>query len=128
MQQGTAPAPDALAALVAKQATTTSAVPLAAMSPSGALDRGSLSADGTRYAGYEDGVKGKIGIGVEIVATKQVKHIVIFDPRSESTGKGTPSESNMSVRWKDAQTIEYDVLVKKSGNWVKETQTVKIFF
>ena len=107
------------------------AVPLpvsSSVSASGLLDRGSLSADGTKYAGYDSVTKGKIGIGVELTATKQVKHIVIFDTRSEATGKGTPSEADLSVRWKDAKTVEYDLLVKKGSQWVKETQSVKIFF
>lgn len=97
-------------------------------SPSGLLHRGSWNSDVTRYAGYDETTKGKIGIGVEIPATKQVKHIVIFNAVSESTGKGMPEESSMSVRFKDDHTIEYDVLVKKSGQWVKDTQTVQIYF
>ncbi len=98
------------------------------VSPGGLLHRGSWNSDATRYAGYDETTKGKIGIGVEIPATKQVKHIVIFNAFSESTGKGSPQESGMSVRWKDSSTIEYDVLVKKGGTWVKETQTVQIYF
>lgn len=98
------------------------------VSPGGLLHRGSWNSDATRYAGYDETTKGKIGIGVEIPATKQVKHIVIFNAFSESTGKGLPQESDMSVRWKDSSTIEYDVLVKKGGTWVKETQTVQIYF
>ncbi len=103
-------------------------IPVVSMSPSGALDRGSLSVDGTKYAGYDSSTKGKIGIAVEIVGTKQVKHIIIFDTRAESTGSGTPSESALSVRWQDAQTIEYDSLIKKGKEWVKEIRTAKIFF
>lgn len=98
------------------------------VSASGLLERGSLSPDGTKYAGYDVTTKGKIGIGVEILQTKQVKHIVIFNPNTESTGNGTTDESNLSVRWVDSNTIEYDLLVKKGGAWVKEVQTVNIFF
>jgi len=100
----------------------------ATTSPSGALDRGSLSPDGTKFAGYNDTVKGKIGIAVELVSTGKVKYIVLFSPFSESTGKGTPQEGNLSVRWKDNSTIEYDELVKQGSDWVKQTNTVKIYF
>ena len=128
-QQVTRPITDTLATLVAKDSTSTTSLSLnGSVSPSGALDRGSLSADGTKYAGYDSIVKGKIGIGVEIPATKQVKHIVLFDTRSQSTGKGTPFEGMMSARWKDASTIEYDILVRKNGEWKKEVQSTKIFF
>lgn len=97
-------------------------------SPSGALTRGSLSPDGTKYAGYEDVVKGKIGLSVESVDSQKVKRIEIFNPTIESTGAGTQLESSMSVRWKDNQTIEYDVLVKKQGVERKEIRNAKIFF
>ncbi len=99
-----------------------------ATSPSGVLVRGSFSSDGSKYAGYDTSTVGKKGIGVEIVATTRVKHIEIFNPRTESTGAGTLGTS-MSVRWKDANTIEYDVLVKKAdGTQTKETRTTKIYF
>jgi len=101
---------------------------LPSTSPSGALDRGSLSPDGSRYAGYNDTVKGKIGMAVEIIATGKVRYIDIFDPRTDSTGSGTASEAAMSVRWKDASTIEYDVLVTKNGVQTKEARTTKIYF
>lgn len=115
---------------VAVSSTIPQPLPVSApnVSPSGALDRGSLLTDGSRYAGYDDATKGKIGIGVEIAATKQIKHIVIFNPYTESTGKGTMQESTMSVRWKDEKTIEYDILVKKNNEWIKEVQSVKIYF
>jgi hypothetical protein len=116
-------------------ATTTQPAPLlppaptaASLSPSGLLDRGALSDDGSRYAGYDDVTKGHVGVAVEIVATKQVKHIVIFSPFSQSTGKGTPQETDLSVRWKDASTIEYDYLAKQGTSWVKKTDSVKIYF
>lgn len=128
LQEVTTSSPDSVAAVAAQPTATSSLVATAIVSSSGALDRGTMSVDGTRYAGYDDLTKGKIGIGVEIIATKQVKHIVLFDTRSEATGQGTPSEGEMSVRWKDAKTVEYDVLVKKGAEWVKETQSVKIFF
>lgn len=97
-------------------------------SPSGALNRGSLSPDGTKYAGYNDTVKGKIGLAVEIVATKKVKYIEILNTNIESTGAGTAMASTMSVRWVDNSTIEYDVLVTKNGAQVKETRTTRIYF
>ncbi len=130
------PSPEAkdLVAVVAGSLTASTTPAVAAssidslVSPSGLLHRGSWNSDSTRYAGYDETTKGKIGIGVEIPATKQVKHIVIFNAFSESTGKALPQESDMSVRWKDDSTIEYDVLVKKGGAWVKETQTVQIYF
>jgi hypothetical protein len=99
-----------------------------AASPSGVLKRGSLSPDGTKYAGYEETTKGKIGIAVETVSGGRVRYIVIFNPFTESTGAGAPSASEMSVRWVDNQTIEYDVLVTRNGNQTKETEQVRIFF
>jgi len=102
---------------------------MTAHSPSGKLVRGSFSSDGTKYAGYDEVTAGKQGIGVEIVATQQVKHIEIFHPRTESTGAGTSGAFSVAVRWKDAQTIEYDVFVKKAdGTLMKETRTTKIYF
>ncbi len=101
------------------------------MSPSGQLDRGTVSPDGTKYAGYEDVVKGKMGVAVELLnstSTRKIKYIVIFNPYSESTGMNLPQGQEMSVRWKDNSTIEYDVLTKKGSAWVKSTNTVKIFF
>lgn len=121
-------APPVVAPAPAPTTTLPTAPPSASMSPSGALSRGSLSPDGTKYAGYNDTVKGKLGIAVEVLETKRVRYIEIFNAITESTGKGTEFESAMSVRWKDAQTIEYDVLVKKGDSWVKETRTTKIFF
>jgi hypothetical protein len=100
------------------------------VSPSGELHRGAVSPDGTKYAGYEETTKGKIGVAVELLnATegRKIRYIVIFS-LSESTGKGLPQESQMSVRWKSNSTIEYDVLVKKGTSWVKETRTVTIGF
>ncbi len=99
------------------------------MSPTGALDRGMLNADGTRYAGYNDTVKGKIGVAVEIVGESRPKYIVLFNTSLESTGKGTPQESQMSVQWKSPSEIEYNVLVKKAdGTQDIETRTVTIHF
>jgi len=121
-------APPVVAPTPAPTTTLPTAPPSASMSPSGALSRGSLSPDGTKYAGYNDTVKGKLGIAVEILETKKVRYIEIFNAITESTGKGTAFESAMSVRWKDDQVIEYDVLVKKGDGWVKETRTTKIFF
>ena len=99
-------------------------------SPSGALSRGSISPDGSKFAGYEDVKVGKKGIAVELLkdaGARKERYIVIFG-LSESTGIGTPSEKDMSVRWKDAKTIEYDVLVKVKNEWKKETREVQIFF
>ncbi len=100
-------------------------------SPSGALTRGSLSPDGSKFAGYEENKVGKKGVAVEIVTgpeAKKVKYIVIFNVFTESTAATKPEGATMSVRWKDASTIEYDVLTKKGNDWVKGTNTVKIFF
>ena len=113
----------------------TNALPVSepSSSPTGQLDRGMMSPDGSKYAGYEDTVKGKIGIAVEILSlnsttTHKIKYIVIFNPFTQSTGLNSPQGTGMSVRWKDNSTIEYDVLTKKGSSWVKETSTVKIFF
>ncbi|MFH1621004.1 MAG: hypothetical protein ABIB04_02875 [Patescibacteria group bacterium] len=95
---------------------------------SGKLVRGSLSPDGTKYAGYEETEKGKIGIAVEIVATGKIRYIVIFNPNTESTGAGSVLAQNMSVRWVDDKTIEYDLLISKNGGQVKDTERVAIFF
>ena len=98
-------------------------------SPSGLLNRGALSPDGTKYAGYDDTTKGKIGIGVETLADKRIRHIVIFNTKTESSGAQISSQQ-LGVRWIDNQTIEYDVMVLKSGQTapVKETLTTKIYF
>lgn len=100
----------------------------ATASPSGTLTRGSLSPDGTKYAGYDDVTKGKLGIGVEVIGETRIRHVVLFNTKAETSGTGTGSEPMLSVRWLDNQTIEYDVLALKSGTWSKETRTVKIFF
>ncbi|MFZ2803706.1 MAG: hypothetical protein WA001_00625 [Patescibacteria group bacterium] len=97
-------------------------------SPDGLLDRGSLSPDGTKFAGFDDTTAGKIGIAVEVIASQQEKHIVIFNPSSESTGKGMPQEGDLSVRWVDNSHIQYDELIKQDGQWFKQTKTVEIFF
>lgn len=102
-----------------------------ASSPSGILSRGSLSSDGSKFAGYEDVKVGKKGIAVELLkdttSARKERYIVIFNALTESTGVGTAFEKEMSVRWKDAKTIEYDVLVKVKGEWKKETREVQIF-
>lgn len=100
-----------------------------ATSPSGAIVRGSLSPDGTKYAGYDVVTPGKKGVAVEVVGETRIRHIVIFNPSAESSGLGLPEEPTMSVRWLDNQTIEYDVILKKAGG-VQErtTETVKIYF
>ncbi len=97
-------------------------------SPSGKLARGSFSPDGTKYAGYEETTKGKIGIAVEIVSTGKIRYIVIFNPNTESTGAGSVLAEGMSVRWVDNQTIEYDVLINKNSEQIKDTERVAIFF
>ena len=99
------------------------------MSPSGTLDRGALSPDGKRYAGYDDVTKGKLGIGVEILGDARIRHIVLFNPKTETSGAGTAEAATMSVRWTDSDTISYDVLVKAANGTQKvETRTVQIFF
>ncbi len=119
---------------IAKQHTVSSAVYTGALgsstpkSPSGALSRGSLSPDGKKYAGYEDVLSGKLGLSLEMLDTGKLKRLEIFNPLTESTGADTPFDSLMSVRWKDQQTIEYDVLVKRQGVQKKETRNAKIFF
>ncbi|MCC7357735.1 hypothetical protein IT408_04515 [Candidatus Uhrbacteria bacterium] len=101
-------------------------------SPSGILSRGSVSADGSKFAGYEDVKVGKKGVAVELLndttTARKERFIVIFNALTESTGIGTPFEKEMSVRWKDAKTIEYDVLVKVKSEWKKEKREVQIFF
>ena len=94
----------------------------------GILNRGSLSADGSKYAGYDDTTVGKKGIGVQVIGETRVRHIVIFNTKTELSGNGTPSDAGMSVRWKDASTFEYDVLVVKGGTTVKETRESTIYF
>lgn len=91
---------------------------------SGILTRGAFSPDGTKYAGYDDVTKGKLGIGVETLADKRVRRVVLFTA-AESSGAGTTKESLMSVSWKDNSTIMYNVLVNKT---TIETRTVKIGF
>ena len=99
------------------------------MSPSGTLDRGAPSPDGKRYAGYDDVTKGKLGIGVEIMGDPRIRHIVLFNPKTETSGAGTVQAEVMSVRWTNSDTISYDVLVKAaSGTQKVETRTVQIFF
>lgn len=91
-------------------------------SPSGTLVRGTTSPDGTKFAGFNE-VGARRGIAVEILdpkETRKIRYIVLFSP-SESSGT--------SVRWKDAQTVEYDVVLKNSAGTTKtETREVKIFF
>ena len=99
----------------------------ATLSPDGGLDRGSLSPDGTKFAGYEDNIKGKIGVAVETLADKRIRHVVLFSP-SQSTGKGTPYEDQMSVSWKDNSTIVYNVLTTANGKQTITTETVQIGF
>ncbi len=109
--------------------TSTGSAAVLMMSPSGALDRGMMNASGTRYAGYNDTVKGKIGVAVEVKGESRPRYIVIFNPYTESTGKGTSYDSQMSVRWVDDSTIEYDVLVTNADKTQKiETRTVQIYF
>ncbi|MFA4955089.1 MAG: hypothetical protein WC641_07315 [Patescibacteria group bacterium] len=97
------------------------------VSPGGLLHRGSRSPDGTKYAGYDDTTAGKKGIGVEILASGAVKHIVIF-ARSEASGTGTPQATELGVRWKSDSVIQYDVLVTKNGQQTKQTEDVEIYF
>lgn|GEM_PF-1405737 len=109
--------------------STNTTAPVPASAPSAGLSRGSVSPDGTKYAGYEDVKVGKKGLAVELLnltTGRRERYIVIFS-LSESTGIGTAFEKDMSVLWKDANTIQYDVLVKKGQNWVKETREVNIF-
>ncbi len=95
----------------------------------GILTRGAYSPDGTKYAGYDDVTPGKMGLGVESFSENKLRHVVLFNRYTESSGVGTPDESMLSVRWQDDSTIEYDVLVKKAdGSTSKETREIKIFF
>lgn len=119
---------------IKKNATSTvseRAIPPGAADPRsfGTLTRGSMSPDGKKYAGYDDGTQGKRGISVIVIGETRVRHITLFNPRAESSGIGTPEESSMSVRWIDTQTIEYDVIVKQAnGQQSRETRTTKIYF
>lgn len=94
----------------------------------GILTRGAFSPDGTKYAGYDDVTVGKLGIGVETLADKRVRRVVLFNTKVESSGTTTPEATSFTVRWKDDSTIEYDVQVNKSGVPTKEARTVKIGF
>ncbi len=97
--------------------------------PGEILLRGAYSPDGKKLAGYDDVTSGKKGIGVRVVGEMKIRHIVIFNPRTESSGAGTSFESSMSVRWKDNSNIDYDVLVKKAnGTQAVETRSIQIFF
>ncbi len=96
-------------------------------SPSGKLLRGSMSSDGKKFAGYQIANSAKRGVAVELLDTKQTKYIVLFSP-SQSTGSNSTYETSMSVRWKDAKTVEYDVLETVGGKQVKKTETVTIGF
>lgn len=100
---------------------------LGASNESGLLHRGSLSPDGTKFAGYDETTKGKIGIAVETLSDKRIRHIVIFS-KSQSSGAGTPFEEVMSVTWLGKQTIQYDVLETINGKQSKRTEIVKIGF
>jgi len=95
--------------------------------PGGLLDRGALSPDGTKYAGYDDTTAGKLGVGVETLADKKLRHVVLFNPKTESSGAQISSQQ-FGVRWTDNSTIEYDVLVNNGTQTAKETRTVKIYF
>lgn len=93
------------------------------------LTRGAYSPDGIKIAGYDDVTSGKKGIGVRVVGETRIRHVVIFNAKTESSGAGTSYESSMSVRWKDNSTIEYDVLVKKAdGTQSVEARSVQIYF
>jgi len=96
-------------------------------SPSGALVRGSLSPDGTKFAGFNDASKLRRGVGVEILSTGKIRNIVLFSA-NESSGAGGSNESTMGVRWVDDKTIQYDVLVGKGDAAKKTTETVTIGF
>ena len=98
-----------------------------ALSPSGALVRGSFSPDGTQYAGYDVKTVGKKGVAVETVSTASVKLVVPFNPATQSSGLGLPQESSMSVRWLDNQTLQYDVILKNpDGTKTQKVETVKV--
>jgi hypothetical protein len=98
-----------------------------ATSPNGQLMRGSFSPDGTKFAGYEEKRPAQRGIAVEVPAEGRVRYVMIFSP-SQSTGAGTTLEPQMSVRWVDDKTIEYDVLVTEGGNQEKRTERIRIGF
>lgn len=91
------------------------------------LNRGALSPDGTKYAGFDDTTKGKSGIGVITLADKRVRHVVLFNTKTESSGVGNQAWE-LGVSWRDNSTIQYDVLVQKATGPVLETRTVKIGF
>lgn len=98
-------------------------------SPSGALVRGSLSPDGTKFAGYDVVTSGKKGVAVQVIGETRIRHIVLFNPATESSGLGLPEESSMSVRWLDNKTIEYDIILKKAnGTQEKKVENVKVYF
>ncbi len=108
--------------------TGTNQLPAAKVSETHApLERGALSPDGTKYAGYDDTTAGKLGIGVMTLADKRVRHIVLFNPKTENSG-AVISSSMYGVRWLDKNTIQYDVLVTSGAKAGKETRTVDIGF
>lgn len=108
-------------------AASSTAPSIGTSNQSGLLHRGSLSPDGTKFAGYDETTKGKIGIAVETLSDKRVRHIVLFT-KSQSTGVNTPFEEVMSVTWLGKQTIQYDVLETINGKQSKRTEIVKIGF
>ena len=91
-------------------------------SPSGSLVRGTTSPDGMKFAGFNE-AGARRGVAVEILdpeETRKIRYIVLFSP-SESSGT--------SVRWKDAQTVEYEVVLKSvAGTTKTEVREAKIFF
>ncbi len=91
------------------------------------LMRGNPSPDGAMFAGYDETTRGRIGIAVDTMAQKRVRHIVLFT-KTQSTGAGTPFEQLMSVRWQDSKTIQYDVLETVKGVLTPKSETVTIGF
>jgi len=92
---------------------------------SGILKLGSFSPDGTKYAGYDLDTVGKYGIGVETMADGRLRRVVLLNPKTEFTSQTERVDQPTTVRWKDDNTIEYDVLL--SGG-KREVRTVKIGF
>ena len=86
------------------------------------------SPDGKKVAGYDVTTLGKMGLSVTVNGEDRIRHLVILDPRSESSGKETPFADEMKVVWLSDSKIQYDYLVKENGAWTKKVDTATIGF